>query len=266
MGNALLHQCSDFGRLHRRTRAVRPRLLTGGEPEVDHRNDPRRGVPNRTEVDGMWAAPPHRARAFGLLVGGLTVGSAAPQLIRGTLDLPWQGVLFAAAAITAIGGLAVGGRRTPRTQSRSACRRLRSPVRGPHVSVWPGARCLHGARGQWSCCLLCPLFYGRSLPWLSGLLAIWGCGHRRLRCLLHSAQRDGRPAIRRHRVDRPDRVRVPPDHPQHLPGSGARRCRHVAVRLRGVAAGPVVGALAMTRFGRANSARADASDPVPRAL
>jgi MFS family permease len=55
-----------------------------------------------------WAPHASRAKALGLLVGGLTLGSAMPQLIRGFGDLPWQSVLLIAAAVTASGGLLVG--------------------------------------------------------------------------------------------------------------------------------------------------------------
>lgn len=54
-----------------------------------------------------WASPATRARAIGLLVGGLTIGSAMPLLIRGFQSLPWQGVLLTAAGLTALGGLLV---------------------------------------------------------------------------------------------------------------------------------------------------------------
>lgn len=52
-----------------------------------------------------WSEPARRGRALGLLVGALTLGSAVPQLIRGLRDLPWPGVLLAASAVTAAGGL-----------------------------------------------------------------------------------------------------------------------------------------------------------------
>jgi MFS family permease len=52
-----------------------------------------------------WSEPARRGRALGMLVGALTLGSAVPQLIRGLRDLPWPGVLLAAAAVTAAGGL-----------------------------------------------------------------------------------------------------------------------------------------------------------------
>lgn len=54
-----------------------------------------------------WATPATRARALGLLVGGLTLGSAMPLLIRGFHGLPWQGVLLTAAGLTGLGGLLV---------------------------------------------------------------------------------------------------------------------------------------------------------------
>lgn len=52
-----------------------------------------------------WAGPAQRARAIGFLVGGLTLGSATPQLIRGLPSLSWQAVLLVAAVITAAGGV-----------------------------------------------------------------------------------------------------------------------------------------------------------------
>lgn len=52
-----------------------------------------------------WSSPARRARALGLLVGGLTLGSATPQLIKGFEGLPWQAVLLTAAAITGLGGV-----------------------------------------------------------------------------------------------------------------------------------------------------------------
>jgi len=52
-----------------------------------------------------WAPPLSRGRAFGLLIGALTLGSAMPQLISGSADLPWRGVMLAAAGVTAVGAL-----------------------------------------------------------------------------------------------------------------------------------------------------------------
>ncbi|WP_328346395.1 MFS transporter [Streptomyces violaceus] len=48
-----------------------------------------------------WFGPAGRGLALGLLVGALTIGSALPHLINGLGDLPWQGVLFAAAGLGA---------------------------------------------------------------------------------------------------------------------------------------------------------------------
>jgi MFS family permease len=41
-----------------------------------------------------------RGLAIGILVGALTVGSAAPHLIRGLTDLPWRGTLLAASGLS----------------------------------------------------------------------------------------------------------------------------------------------------------------------
>ena len=57
------------------------------------------------KVMATWAPPQTRGRHFGVLIGALTIGSAVPQLIRGFAALPWQGVMLAAAATTAIGAL-----------------------------------------------------------------------------------------------------------------------------------------------------------------
>jgi MFS family permease len=48
-----------------------------------------------------------RGLAIGILVGALTVGSAAPHLIRGMSDLPWRGTLLAASALTLAGAAIV---------------------------------------------------------------------------------------------------------------------------------------------------------------
>jgi len=48
-----------------------------------------------------------RGLAIGLLVAALTVGSAAPHLIRGLTDLPWRHTLLAASALAALGALVV---------------------------------------------------------------------------------------------------------------------------------------------------------------
>ena len=48
-----------------------------------------------------------RGLAIGLLVAALTVGSAAPHLIRGLTDLPWRATLLAASALAALGALVI---------------------------------------------------------------------------------------------------------------------------------------------------------------
>ena len=48
-----------------------------------------------------------RGLAIGLLVAALTVGSAAPHLIRGLTDLPWRHTLLAASVLAALGALTV---------------------------------------------------------------------------------------------------------------------------------------------------------------
>jgi MFS family permease len=48
-----------------------------------------------------------RGLAIGLLVAALTVGSAAPHLIRGFTDLPWRHTLLAASLLAGLGALAV---------------------------------------------------------------------------------------------------------------------------------------------------------------
>jgi MFS family permease len=52
-----------------------------------------------------WSAPAHRAKAFGILIGALTLGSATPHLISSMGDLPWRNVMSAAAALAAVGAL-----------------------------------------------------------------------------------------------------------------------------------------------------------------
>ena len=47
-----------------------------------------------------------RGLAIGVLIGALTIGSAAPHLIRGVTDLPWRHVLLAA-SVLALAGAAV---------------------------------------------------------------------------------------------------------------------------------------------------------------
>jgi MFS family permease len=48
-----------------------------------------------------------RGLAIGILVGALTVGSAAPHLIRGVTELPWRGTLLAASVLALASALVV---------------------------------------------------------------------------------------------------------------------------------------------------------------
>jgi MFS family permease len=54
-----------------------------------------------------WTPSASRGRAFGVLIGSLTLGSALPHLIRGLADLPWRGVLWTA-AVVALGAAVIG--------------------------------------------------------------------------------------------------------------------------------------------------------------
>jgi MFS family permease len=48
-----------------------------------------------------------RGLAIGTLVGALTVGSAAPHLVRGLTDLPWRGTMLSASALALLGAATV---------------------------------------------------------------------------------------------------------------------------------------------------------------
>jgi len=82
-----------------------------------------------------------RGLAIGLLVAALTLGSAAPHLIRGLTDLPWRHTLFAASVAAALGALTVtlvgeGPHRFPpaRFDLRMATAVLRE--RGPRLACF----------------------------------------------------------------------------------------------------------------------------------
>jgi MFS family permease len=82
-----------------------------------------------------------RGLAIGLLVAALTVGSAAPHLIRGLTDLPWRHTLLAASGLAVVGALAVtlvteGPHRFPpaRFDLRMATAVLRE--RGPRLACF----------------------------------------------------------------------------------------------------------------------------------
>lgn len=61
--------------------------------------------PMGMKLMASWSAPAKRGKAFGILIGALTLGSAAPHLIGSTGDLPWRNVMAAAAALAAAGAL-----------------------------------------------------------------------------------------------------------------------------------------------------------------
>ncbi len=93
------------------------------------------------KVMASWSTSQQRGRAFGVLVGALTLGSALPQLIRGIEGLAWPGVLLVAAALTLTGSaLAWLALRTgPHTQARPLELRPRYAVamfreRGPRAA------------------------------------------------------------------------------------------------------------------------------------
>jgi MFS family permease len=61
------------------------------------------------KLTASWSDPARRGRAFGVLIGALTLGSALPHLIDGLGDLPWRGVMSAAAGCGAVGALIAAG-------------------------------------------------------------------------------------------------------------------------------------------------------------
>ena len=52
-----------------------------------------------------WSESADRGRAFGILIGALTLGSALPHLISGFGPLPWRTVMLAAAALSTSGAV-----------------------------------------------------------------------------------------------------------------------------------------------------------------
>lgn len=52
-----------------------------------------------------WSPVATRAKALGLMLGALTLGSAMPQLISGSANVPWRGIMLTAAAVTAAGAV-----------------------------------------------------------------------------------------------------------------------------------------------------------------
>lgn len=80
------------------------------------------------KLTASWARPVDRGRAFGLLIGCLTVGSALPHLVAAAGPLPWRAVMLAAATLTlGAGAVALGAVRpgpllaaSPRPEVRHA--------------------------------------------------------------------------------------------------------------------------------------------------
>lgn len=52
-----------------------------------------------------WVGPRHRGRAAGLLIGSLTIGSAAPHLVVATVPTSWEAVVVATSALVACAGI-----------------------------------------------------------------------------------------------------------------------------------------------------------------
>ena len=54
------------------------------------------------KLTASWSGSADRGRAFGVLIGALTLGSAFPHLVNGFGPLPWRTVLATGAALSAI--------------------------------------------------------------------------------------------------------------------------------------------------------------------
>jgi MFS family permease len=57
------------------------------------------------KLTASWSEPARRGRAFGILIGALTLGSALPHLIGGLGDLPWRAVMATAAGCGLLGAI-----------------------------------------------------------------------------------------------------------------------------------------------------------------
>ncbi|MGB5951052.1 MAG: MFS transporter [Ornithinimicrobium sp.] len=57
------------------------------------------------KLTASWVPSRQRGRAFGILIGSLTLGSALPHLIGGIGDLPWRAVMLTAAGLCFAGAV-----------------------------------------------------------------------------------------------------------------------------------------------------------------
>ena len=62
------------------------------------------------KLTASWSQPARRGRAFGILIGALTLGSALPHLIGGLGDLPWRTVMATAAGCAVAGAFVAATR------------------------------------------------------------------------------------------------------------------------------------------------------------
>ena len=230
-----------------------------------------------------WSESADRGRAFGILIGALTLGSALPHLISGFGPLPWRGVMLAAAALSTSGAVVAFAvlRPGPHLAVRTITPDPRYAIalfvgRGPRLvsfgyfghmwelyALWTWLSMFVAAgremrrhhsvdrihrvcrdRGRRGCRLpsgrlgIRPFWSpsgggssaGDQRHLLRGLttllrrpdsrsrrlcLGVGCCGHRRLGCLLHGAERNDRRPVRRNRSDRADRHRFPVDSCHH---------------------------------------------------
>jgi MFS family permease len=77
-----------------------------------------------------WSDSAGRARALGILIGALTLGSALPHLIGGLGELPWRGVLVAAAGTGVLGALVAVTLVRPGPHLRAA-----APIANPRYAI-----------------------------------------------------------------------------------------------------------------------------------
>jgi MFS family permease len=61
--------------------------------------------PPALKLLATWYRPAERGTALGILVGALTIGSAAPHLVNGLGGLPWETVVITTSILTVLGGL-----------------------------------------------------------------------------------------------------------------------------------------------------------------